>query len=360
MNPHLYLRFVRAAITALLVCGVVLLIAPVSESAREGRRVLSDRDAEIERKNLEFMRNIPRFSVVPRPVGLSPLGDFEPGLPSVERRRGLVRTTLAWVDVAQPDAILNRVPSELRGVAKGRIEVKGKGRARANAATIVKLDQEAVKRLGYGGVEASIRAAGGRVLTAMPYGAIVVEPGSEASVREIAALSFVTAMTEYEPAFKISRGVGRIAISNRVRAESREMELNIQLWPRSDRARALQGIEKVVGNDGLLEKSHDGRSFRVKAGTRSVRALAHLDEVMSITESLDWVLMNAAVPTITMVGNFRDSPRGIRPYHDLGVDGGGIDTNADGQRINDGTDAVPPQIVAVTDNGISLRVKRCS
>ncbi|HXH28635.1 MAG TPA: thrombospondin type 3 repeat-containing protein [Candidatus Polarisedimenticolia bacterium] len=46
--------------------------------------------------------------------------------------------------------------------------------------------------------------------------------------------------------------------------------------------------------------------------------------------------------------------RQIRPFDDAGVDGGGIDTNADGQRINDGSDTVPPQIVDVLDNGISV------
>src|SRR3989449_585974 len=74
-----------------------------------------------------------------------------------------------------------------------------------------------------------------------------------------------------------------------------------------------------------------------------------------------------------MVGSVEDT-LGAKPYHDIGVDGGGIGallcTNnptatcttdaqcAPGlcrlQRLNNGTAPVPPQIVAVTDNGLSV------
>src|SRR5207245_4780115 len=59
-----------------------------------------------------------------------------------------------------------------------------------------------------------------------------------------------------------------------------------------------------------------------------------------------------------MVGDIKENLPFQKPYHDVGVDGGGIDTNLDGQRVNlptgsAGSDTVPPQLVAVTDNGIS-------
>jgi len=63
--------------------------------------------------------------------------------------------------------------------------------------------------------------------------------------------------------------------------------------------------------------------------------------------------MDAEIPTMAMVGNVKENLPFQKPYFDVKVDGGGIDTNGDGQRLNNGTDTVPPQIVAVTDNGIS-------
>ena len=57
-----------------------------------------------------------------------------------------------------------------------------------------------------------------------------------------------------------------------------------------------------------------------------------------------------------MIGNSESSFGLSRPYHDLGIDGGGL--NAAGQptgtRVNNDLAQVPPQIVAVTDNGISV------
>ena len=357
MSFGAYLRFLRSALTALLICSVVILVAPVTESSRRVRPLPKGTDAEDIQEYLQQVDSIFRFSVVPRPEGLSPLGDFTPKRPSPAHRQGFVRTTLGWVDVGAPEAILNRLPRELRGSGQGKVEIAGKGRARPNAAMIVRLDPGAAKRLGYGQIETDIRAAGGEVLGVRPYNALIVKTGSQAAVRAVGSLQFVTAITDYEAAFKLSPRIGRKPVSNRVRAESRQIHLDIEMWPGPgfDRAAAAQKIRKIVGNDGVLAESLTGRSYRVRGDTNAVRALARLDDVMSVSESLDWVLMNSEIPTIIMIGSTAEGfpPDGARPYHDLGIDGGGIDTDGDDQRINNGTDAVPPQIVTVTDNGLS-------
>src|SRR2546425_5022794 len=86
------------------------------------------------------------------------------------------------------------------------------------------------------------------------------------------------------------------------------------------------------------------------------------------------MLNNSEVPVILMIGNTEESFNLARPFHELGIDGGGsgallctnnptlactTDANCTGgglcrlQRLNNGTAQVPPQIVAVTDNGIT-------
>ena len=85
--------------------------------------------------------------------------------------------------------------------------------------------------------------------------------------------------------------------------------------------------------------------------------MARLPRVEIIEEEPEYLLQTVETPTTIMVGNIKENLPFQKPYHDAGVDGGGIDADAlgvaDGERTNDGADVVPPQIVAVTDNGIS-------
>ncbi|MGH3860531.1 hypothetical protein, partial [Actinokineospora sp.] len=105
----------------------------------------------------------------------------------------------------------------------------------------------------------------------------------------------------------------------------------------------------------------DGSVLLVRARTPQIGRIARVPEVAAIQERLEFALSNSEVPTVLMIGTYDQGFGGARPYHDLGIDGGGIDTGTsrgsattpDGQRLNDGSDAVPPQLVAVTDNGIS-------
>src|SRR5207247_7995864 len=132
-----------------------------------------------------------------------------------------------------------------------------------------------------------------------------------------------------------------------------------------------------------------------------VAGIAAIDPVGIIQEIPELMLANSEAPSLTMTGSVEDT-LGARPYHDIGLDGGGVgallctqspfrtcSSNNDCtnnaqcvaagnptacctgattgtctgpfpggvctvQRLNNGTAAVPPQIVAVTDNGLSL------
>ncbi|HXH27422.1 MAG TPA: S8 family serine peptidase, partial [Candidatus Polarisedimenticolia bacterium] len=92
--------------------------------------------------------------------------------------------------------------------------------------------------------------------------------------------------------------------------------------------------------------------LQAKVRADRVAAVAQIIGAAAIQETSELMLYNAEAPSVIMTGSVEET-YGARPYQDAGVDGGGIDTNGDGTRVNDGSDTVPPQIVAVTDNGLS-------
>jgi hypothetical protein len=321
----------------------------------------SDRDHDQQAPSREQLKQIfsrhaqkfPRFTAVERPAGLSPLGDFKPSLRAPSGRHDLVPTTVGWTRLGQADSLLAQLPSELR--ASGRIRsVARKGRLWSGV-NILQIDRASLGRLPYSSIEAEIRAAGGRILGVLPNRALVVRPHNPKVVEALGNLSFVEAADIYEPAYKISPLVGRMPLIQRDRARSRILQLDVQLWRDADPAIARDRLQTIVGRENISDASLDGRVLRVRTDRRGIVKMAKDHLVASVSESPEYVLSSAEGPSIIMIGNFPESFNGARPFHDIGIDGGGIDTNGDGVRDNrpSNPDEVPPQIVAVTDNGIS-------
>ncbi|MCI0656882.1 MAG: hypothetical protein L0170_07405, partial [Acidobacteria bacterium] len=73
-----------------------------------------------------------------------------------------------------------------------------------------------------------------------------------------------------------------------------------------------------------------------------IAAIADIPGIRHIQEDLEFLLASAEVHTTAQVGEVEHTG-GATPYWDLGVDGGGLGLGS----------AVPPQIVAITDNGVS-------
>jgi hypothetical protein len=96
-----------------------------------------------------------------------------------------------------------------------------------------------------------------------------------------------------------------------------------------------------------------GGGITARFDTPALARIARLPEVLRIDPVRDVMALNTEIAPTVQTGSAEDGLL-IRPFDLARVDGGGIDTSGDGRRINDGSDAVPPQIVLVTDNGISL------
>src|SRR5206468_7076765 len=282
--------------------------------------------------------------------GLSPFGEDFKTIPVPRERAGLVQTPLGFFDLKNP-RWAERLP---RGLTRAATRSRAGRGGLAPGANILQVSEQALRDLGADAVERELGKAG-RVVAAVPDRSFVVRARNAGDLDRLAALPFVEASTPYHAAFKIDRTLGRAPLIQASRARSTTLELMVAAWPGADHAelQALRrDVEAIAGARAVSEYDGDGTVLRVEAPAGQVTPIAALDSVAAVEEIPEIMAANAEGPSLTMTGSVEDT-LGARPYHDIGVDGGGIDTNGDGQRINDGSDLVPPQIVAVTDNGLS-------
>ncbi len=286
-----------------------------------------------------------------RPETLSPFGaSFKQADRGPSGKPGMVVTSLGDLDLKSP-RLLDALPAGLRRSAA--VSRAGRGGA-ALGPNLVQVAAAAIRDQG-GETLARELGRAGRVVAAIPDRTFVVLARSREQIERLAAMPFVEAIQPYHPGLKIAPGLGRTPMIQRARAVDPTLRIVVASWPGAD-ARELQemrsGIEAIVGVRAVTDIAGDGTVLGVEAPAPSVAAIAALDPVQAVQEDQEWVLANGEAPSVVMTGSLEDTFN-ARPYHDVGIDGGGIDTNADGARVNDGTDTVPPQIVAVTDNGLS-------
>ena len=286
-----------------------------------------------------------------RPAGLSPFGESFKAPRDREDRAGKVATSLGFLDLKNPRLLDGLPPGLLRAASRA---LPGRG-GLATGANLVQVDAAAIRDLGIEGIERGLRTAG-KVSGPLPERAFVVRVHDRDGLERLAALPFVEAAAPYHPALKIDLALGRAPLIQASRARSRTLELMVAAWPGAARGEieALRAdLDGLLGRDAVADYATDGTILAVKAPAEKVAAIARLDRVHRLQEIPEIVLYNAEAPSVIMAGSYEDT-QGARPYHDAGIDGGGIDTNGDGLRVNDGSDSVPPQIVAVTDNGLSV------
>ncbi|PYT10908.1 MAG: hypothetical protein DMF51_16980, partial [Acidobacteria bacterium] len=288
-----------------------------------------------------------------RTPGLSPFGDAFKTIEIPRDRHGLVLTPLGFVNLRNPHALDALPPGLKRSATHTRA---GRG-GLAPGANIVQVSEAAIADLGIDAIQTELQRSG-RIVGVLPERAFVVRAHGAAELERLADLPFVESMMPYHHGFKIARTLGRAPMIQKSRARSSTLELMVAAWPGStadDLARMRRGVEAVAGARAVSDYADDGTVLRVDAPASKVAAIAAVDEVGATQEIPEMMLANAEAASLVMTGSVEDT-LGAKPYHDIGLDGGGIDTNGDGQRDNVTTngDTVPPQIVAVTDNGLSL------
>ncbi|HEU4400496.1 MAG TPA: thrombospondin type 3 repeat-containing protein [Candidatus Polarisedimenticolia bacterium] len=352
MSRGIYLRSIRGVVLVGLICCLLLALPAAINWAGRGRGDGLTGPERSARLMAEQTRRFFRPHAQPRPDNLSPLGA---GFSEVEKSqghfRGLVMTSLGFLDLANPQELLDRVPADFK-TPEASLSRYGRGRALKDGLNLVQVSQAALDSMGVEAIEKELRSHG-HLFGVASERAFLMRLNGKASLDAVAALSFVERTGPFEDALKLDPLIGKLSLMQANRAKNPVMELVVSLTQDAD-ASAVKGLLKqVAGEKNVSEFSVSGHTYLVKARTNQIAAIARNPHVQFITERREYMGFNSEVPTITMIGNYKDSFNGARPYHDVGVDGGGIDTNGDRVRLNNDTDTIPPQIVAVTDNGIT-------
>src|SRR5207247_1194286 len=190
-----------------------------------------------------------------------------------------------------------------------------------------------------------------RIVGYLPNATLLVYADSSAlgRLRQDPDIAFFLAMP---PGDKIALDTARRPLIQKSRSLDPNLLLEVALVPGIDPASVRDVLTRIPGVVDVAGYGPEGSSFLERADYRSLGKLARIPEILSIQEMLEMMTLNAKKVPALQTGSAQETNQS-RPFDDIGVDGGGIDTNGDGQRVNDGSDAVPPQIVGVLDNGIS-------
>ena len=346
MGSSLKRRSLASVVCASVVaCGALALFSLATWAARnqdqpDKERVLSKETAE-----LGAARKLQRPSAFERPAGRSPLRgiqarwDVAPG-----RRHNMIETPLGFVDPASIGELRSRLP-DLAGASGRRLEGNGRRGEIAAGFNAIQLSDAALAARSVDDLSDDLRKLGVRVHDVLESRSLLVEVpvGARESLQRA---GFVEAALPWEAFFRIDPALGLTPMLQRSRAMSEDLDVVVTFFRGTDPAEARRSIEQVAGAGSAV-------AYETTLHHSKVARLARQNRVRFIYERPEFLLLNVETPTTAMVGNVKDNLPFQKPYHDAGIDGGGIDTNADGQRINNGSDLVPPQIVVVTDNGIS-------
>src|SRR5262245_59988996 len=262
--------------------------------------------------------------------------------------KGHLRMNIGDMDIKNPDALLNKVPAELRLSENEKTSLGSKGSLRQGL-NYAMLRQESIASKGLEAVLAELSSSAKIVgIGSNSTFLIYAEAGQIGRLRQNPDVAFFQAVP---PADKIGLETGKRPLIEKARALDANFLLEVTLVPGTEAA-GKQAIEKVPGVVSVAEAGPQGSSLLVRADYRSLSKLAKIDQVFSVQERFENMTFNARTPSELQAGAAQETNQ-ARPFDDYGVDGGGIDTNADGQRINNGSDTVPPQLVGVLDNGVS-------
>ncbi len=329
---------------------LTLVVAGSVVTIRAGReRVHSNPGDLVEARFM--IRHAARFRPVghPRAEGVAAYPeDYEPLIPPPDRRHGLVSSAAGFTDLGNPNR-LDHVPAEFRGAGSSARRTP-KGFVQAGG-VYVEVWAEALASQGYDAIAEEI-GRHGRIVATVFDRTFVVRTGAH-DMESLAALPFVEAVDAMRAADKIDPSLGRTRLIELKRAQSHELRLTVQLLPGADPEMVRARMAAIAGDQNVGLFATTGEVLAVRARRGQLARIANDPDVWAVSEEKESMLTNSEVPTILTMGNFEENYNGARPYQDAGIDGGGLDTNNDGQRINNGTDSIPPQIVAVTDNGIS-------
>jgi hypothetical protein len=226
----------------------------------------------------------------------------------------------------------------------------GPGRRLAPGLNYVRLSGDALAARGSAALIAELSSLA-QVIGVLPGRTLVVyvEANRMADLRKSPTVDWTRPVMPYE---KVAVDYGVRPELNRNEAANPEVRARIAFVPGRLDDHLRDRIERIPGVSELTVEPFGG-GVAARLSTDALARIARLQEVLRIEPVRDVMTLNMENGPTMQMGSAEDGLM-IRPFDLAGIDGGGIDTSGDGRRVNDGSDAVPPQIVLVTDNGISL------
>jgi hypothetical protein len=339
------------ALAVLLVCLAVP--AAILYAGRLERRDQPGGDPlELALGQAEFARagRLQLPPLTPPPQEFAPFGrPLAPRRVRPESAPGLLATNLGMVPWdPDKDDLRSTIPAPLR-YGPGEVESSARGTLHPGLNDVL-LDEAAMRERGADALLASL-AEHATILGSLPGGALLVQVRPE-ELHALRGLPGIARTRAFEPYMKIDPALGTLPRLSPHEAANPALHATVTIVPGLDGEETRRRIEAIPGVSEVVAYASEGSGYELRIDYRSLAALARLDEVMAIGPVLDYALANAEIVPTVQAGSAQDASF-ERPFDRAGVDGGGIDTNGDGMRINNGTDAVPPQIVTITDNGIS-------
>ncbi|HEV8375545.1 MAG TPA: hypothetical protein VGR38_04840, partial [Candidatus Polarisedimenticolia bacterium] len=336
MNPRLSTRPRTRLLLLLIALLPLLTIASIRSWAvkRETRPEIQLQELrDIDPEALSFFsRHSARLNA--RPLGLNPMGDsFKPAFPGPAKRKGLIYSAAGFADLKKPTGM-----DFLPGAFRPSKEFRNGG---GLDVLLVQIGETALKSRGIDSIEEELRALGVSVVNSVPERGLVLM-GEVQALKSARAASFVEASTPYPPGFKVDPAIGTTPLISKLRASSRELELIAGIWPGFSRDKVLSEVRAIVGSEMASPYGETDGTIRLRATPEKIAAVAGVAGIRTIQEDLEFLLASAEVHTTAQVGEVEHTA-GATPYWSMGVDGGGLGLGS----------AVPPQIVAVTDNGVS-------
>lgn len=184
-------------------------------------------------------------------------------------------------------------------------------------------------------IRASVESSGGAFVQEMPVGGFVVRL-TAAGHAGIQGLGAVRALEPYHGALKLSPAIGRIPLTDPVKALSEVYTLELRIFPGEDVGAVSAALSALGGSVQFTTAD----TVVVDIHRNKLAAVAALEPVHSVHERTPLFLQGEETATTMQTGNYNS---GAQPYRDAGIDGSG-----------GGIAGASAQILAIIDSGIQF------
>jgi len=349
LKSFLWLRVVLPPATLLAASGIL---------HWAGRPYMQDPTEENEIDRRYSALEASRMAILAPPPGHMPLpenspfgGAFRAHRASGAEARDLLRSPLGDLNWdLDRDPLIARLKPGLRwGQDETSKGPKGKLRPGLN---YVRLSEASIEAAGLDAALLSV-AENATILSVLANRTLMVkvEAGRMQALRSLQAIDRTA---PYLPAMKIAPTYGGLPEISKKRASDPFVRSIITLVPGDSVEALASDLRPMQGVRNVTEKPF-GYQLQAEIHNQAVERIARDDRVLTLEPESDQMTMAMEAVPAVQAGSAEDA-RFIRPFDQAGVDGGGI--NSLGQsglgNTNDGTAIVPPQIVLVVDNGISI------